>query len=528
MSEAGCLRFPLAAYPGMNPFVLDWLAGEAKATGFLEGGGWRLARSGPPPALQDEFARPQTTTRQPPPALVSALDASNRRWGSFVDDDLRRWAAGETVTLIAGQQVGFAGGPLYTLAKIATLIKMKRELAARGTDATIFFWLATEDHDYAEAATVSLPVSSIAPAKSGVNRQLDLLTLRATRAVESRAMVGPAAIPDALIAQLLSLYDIDRPAWLREGITFRDSFAELLANVFDGERIVFVDALLPELRRAGAPLFERMFNLWPVMQQEIASRSDAIQRAGYTPQIVTRPGEEYTLLFQIDEHGERHIINTPVDDPATISTSALTRPLLQDFVIRPDVFVGGPSEVAYYAQIAPLHELLGIAMPRVALRGHALVAPKRVARLFERFAIEPAEVFSNADAILAEREAPGVAEIEKIADRARTTLAAEMTRIGEMALPAEHALARAINRSIGHIEYHFDKLTERAIRGLVRKDRERYAAMRELVATLHPDGHVQDRVVGWFAYWNQFGNHLMERLVECVEPDGGSFSVVSL
>ncbi|HEX7191551.1 MAG TPA: bacillithiol biosynthesis BshC [Thermoanaerobaculia bacterium] len=511
MNESGCLRFPLTAYPGMNPFVLDWMAGEPRATAFLPRSQWGggglagAAVAGPPPPHRAE--------------LVDALDRSNRHWGNFVADDLRKWAAGETVTLIAGQQVGFAGGPFYTLAKIATLVKMKRDLAKQGKDATIFFWLATEDHDYAEAATLSLPVR---------NGQLDLTTLKATRAVESREMVGPAPVPEALIAQLLSLYDIDRPAWLREGITFQDSFAELLVSVFEGERIVFVDALLPELRRAGAPLFEKMFDQWDAIEQEIASRSDALTRAEYVPQVVTRPGEQYTLLFQINEHGERHIVAGRVADPATISTSALTRPLLQDFVFAPDVFVGGPSEVAYYAQIASLHEMLGVPMPRVALRGHALVAPKRVARLFERFGLDAREIFSSADAILAEREAPGVAEVREIAERAHANLAAEITRIGEIALPADHALARAINRSIGHIEYHFDKLAERSIRGLVRKEKERWTALRELVATFHPDGHVQDRVVGWFAYWYQFGNHLATRMIDCIEPDASSFSVVSL
>lgn len=525
MSEPICLRFPLAGYPGMNPFVLDWMNGDPRATAFLPRGEGR-----------------GSSEKRASHELVEALDASNRHWGSFVSDDLRRWAAGETVTLIAGQQVGFAGGPLYTLAKIATLVKMKRELAKQGTHATIFFWLATEDHDYAEAATLSLPVNTIPPTKSGVNRQLDLISLRATRAVESRAMVGPAKVPEALIAQLLSLYDIERPSWLREGITFQDSFAEMLVSVFEGESIVFVDALLPELRRAGAPLFERMFQQWDPIEQEIASRSDAIARAGYVPQIVTRPGEPYTLLFRIDEHGERHIVarsaerggrsaelgGQGVNDAAMISTSALTRPLLQDFLFAPDVFVGGPSEVAYYAQIAPLHEMLGIRMPRVALRGHALVAPKRVTRLFERFALDARDIFTTADAILAEREAPGVAEVRAIAERAHANLAEELTRIGEIALPAEHALARAITRSIGHIEYHFDKLTERAIRGLVRKEKERWTALRELVATFHPDGHVQDRVVGWFAYWSQFGNHLASRMTECIEPDAPSFGVISL
>ena len=498
------IRLPLEKYPGMNRFVLDWLKGDER---FL-------------PRVGQTFVSGQTRMSGPQ-ELISALDKSNRRWGSFISDELRAWSRGETLTLIAGQQVGFAGGPLYTLAKIASLIRMKRDLEAQGKRATIFFWLATEDHDFSEVATLRVPVSTIAPQKNGVNRQLDLLTLRATRAVESKSIVGDAPVPEGLIAQLLSLYDMERPQWLREGINFRDSFAELLVSAID-EKIVFVDALLPELREAGAPLFERMRTLWDEMQREVAARSRELEAAGYTPQVVPRDGEEYTFLFRIDDEGERHI------DRNGVSTSALTRPLLQDFIFQPDVFVGGPSEIAYYAQIAPLHNLLGIPQPRVALRGHALVAPKRVVRLFERFDIRSSEVFGNADAILAAREPAGVAEVTRIADEAKAELAKQIARIGDIALPAEHALARAINRSIGHIEYHFGKLTERAIRGLVRKDRERYNAIRELVATFYPGRHVQDRVVAWFAYWCTSGSHLVSQIVSEIEPDSDAFKIIEL
>ena len=500
------IRVPLAKYPGMNRFVLDWLGGDTRF----------LPRASP-------LAPPQLGKggRRPGEGLVNALDRSNRHWGSFVSDDLRRWARGETVTLIAGQQVGFGGGPLYTLAKIASLIRLKRDLEKNGTPATIFFWLATEDHDYEEIASLRVPVSTIPSEKSGVNRQLDLLTLRATRAVESKAIVGPAPIPEGLITQFLSLCDMQRPSWLREGISFRDSFVELFLSAVD-EKIIYVDALLPELREAGAPLFDRMRTLWDEVQHEIGLRSRALQEAGYTPQVTPRDGEEYTLLFRIDEHGERHI------DRNGTSTSALTRPLLQDFVFQPDIFLGGPAEVAYYAQIAPLHNLLGVPQPRVALRGHAVVGPQRVVRFFDRYGIRPGDVFSNADALLAEREPEGVAEVKAIAREAEAQLAEHIARIGEIALPAEHALARAINRSIGHIEYHFGKLTERAIRGLVRKDRERYAAVRELIATFYPDRHVQDRVVSWFAYWCRSGSHLVEQLITEIEPDTPSFKIIPI
>jgi uncharacterized protein YllA (UPF0747 family) len=506
-TEPACLRFSLANYPGLSKFTRDWLANDKNATQFLE----RTERRRPagwPGAV-------------PAPSLVNALIESNLRWNHDIAAEALRWATGETFTVIAGQQVGFAGGPIYTLAKLAGMLKLKRDNEAKGIPTTVFFWLATEDHDFAEVATLALP-------KREAKQQLDLTTLRARRP-DSRRVVGAMPVPEELTQSLIEYLDIPRPAWLREGITFRDSFAELLASAVD-EKFIMVDALLPELRRAGQPLFGGILAKWDDIQRELSIRSSALESAGYAPQVVPRDGEPYTLLFELDERGDRELIENPrpLASPEQTSTSALTRPLLQDFVLQPDLFVGGPSEVAYYAQIAPLHDLLGVPMPRVALRAHELLAPKRIMRTIARYDIRIEEIFAGADALLATREPAGVREVEDLAAEARRALIEKVVRIGEIALPAEHALARAINRSIGHIEYHFDKLTERAIRGLARKDRERYAAVRDLVSTLVPDGSPQDRVTGWFGFWNEHGRHLIDRMIDEATQDEDVCKVVSL
>lgn len=502
------IRIPLAQYPGMNRFVLDWLNGDERF----------LKRSSP----EGTGRKADTALRS---VLAGALEVSNRSWGLFVKDQLERWVSGETLTIIAGQQVGFAGGPLYTLAKIATLLRFKRDMEKAGIPVTAFFWLATEDHDFDEIATLNVPVATL-PGEKDVNRQLDLLCLRAIRSGDARAAVGSLPVPEALIGQLLALYDIPRPAWLREGITFRDSFAELLATAV-GNEIVLVDALLPELRRAGARLFDQIQDRGEEIQRVLHARARELEAAGYREQVLAGEGDRYTLLFELDDEGIRRP-PTAARTAERTSTSALTRPLLQDAVFQPDIFVGGPAEVAYYAQIAPLHALLGVPLPRVALRGHVLVAPKSTVRAFERYAIEPAGIFRPPDAILAEKEPEGVARIRAIAEEAKYDLLNRIAQIGDLALPADHSLAGSIQRSVGHLEFHFQKLTERAIQGLVRKDRERLAATRELVATLHPDRHVQDRVVSWFSYWCRYGELLVDRMVEEVEPDAAYFRIVSL
>ena len=464
-------RVPLERYPGMNQFVLDWMNGDAR---FLPRG----AAGSQPAGVRPAESRP--------------------------------------LHIVAGQQVGFAGGPLYTLAKLASLIRLKRDYEKQGTPVKAYFWMATEDHDFNEVAQLYVPA----------NGQRDLACIRAVRATVSRTVVGPQPIPEELVEQLLAQLEIERPSWLRPGITFKDSFAELIASIA-GDEVTLIDALDPELRKAGASLFEQIRANQNDIQHALKTRAQQLEAAGYKEQVVPGDGDEYTLLFHIDEHGTRKPGNRETGNPENTSTSALTRPLLQDYVLNPDIFLGGPAEVAYYAQLSPLHEMLGIRQPRVALRGHVLVAPRRVTRAFERYGIDPAEIFTSPDTLLAEREPDGVARIEAIADEAKRDLMKRIEQIGELALPADHSLARSIERSIGHIEYHFDKLAERATKGLVRKDRERYAAVRELVATLYPDRNVQDRVVSWFALLCR-NESLVQRVVDEVEPDSAFFKVIEL
>ena len=498
MTDPACYRVPLERYPGMSRFVLDWLNGDER---FLRRGGQ------PPAAVHTVDA-----------SLIDALIASNKRWGIDAASDLHRWAAGGTQTIVAGQQVGFAGGPLYTLVKIASLLKMKRDNQSRGVPTTIFFWLATEDHDFAEVATLALP-------NRDERRQRDLIYLRA-QSTNLRGVVGRLPIPQSLVDDLLSALAIDRPNWLRPGITFADSFAELVASM-TGNGLILVDSLLPELRRAGAPLFNTILSRWNEIQTAIASRSAELERAGYAPQVVTRPSEQYTLLYNINAQGERELIQSPsrITAPESISTSALTRPLLQEFVFQPDVFLGGPAEISYYTQIAPLHPLLGLRMPRLALRAHVLVGAKKIVRTISRFDIPPERIFERPEDLAA---SPGVEDIKRIAADAEANLKQQIEKIREMALPADHAVARAIHRSIGHIEYHFRKLTERSIRGFVRKDRDRFQAARDLASTFFPDQHVQDRIVAWLPWWYEYGEQLIERMVNEAEPDTAAFKIVGL
>src|SRR5712671_4836026 len=77
--------------------------------------------------------------------LVAALRAKN---GDGPALDLL--ARPETVAVVTGQQVGLFSGPAYTVYKAVTAARLAAQLNSQGIPAVPVFWLATEDHDFAE------------------------------------------------------------------------------------------------------------------------------------------------------------------------------------------------------------------------------------------------------------------------------------------------------------------------------------------------------------------------------------------
>ena len=515
------IALPLNLYPGLNSFALDLVTGSGTAGGFVR----RTALESVTPSR-----------KRAPDALVAALETSNRAWGNDVSAELERWREGETVTLVAGQQVCFAGGPLLIPVKLASLLRLRDLLAQKGVAATVFFWLATEDHDYEEAASITL-------AGKDFRRKL-----RAAAPDGNRRIVGPRPVDAALRREFLELMGIETPRWLREGISYGDSFAELMAEVFSGRGVVLVDSMLPELRREGRELFRAMVERMDECERLVSQRSDAIREAGYKPQVIAGEDGHYSFLYRVAEGGLREPIRSDdgqlaiggrqvereevlalvENSPESISTGVLARPLLQDLVLGPDVFIGGPSEVSYYAQLAPLHELFRVEPPHVGLRAHLLAAPQRTLRTVDRYSISPEELFLPTDEIVTRRDPSLVTKMRGAIQDSGSKLEEDLAEIKSTILDADPTLGRSVERTLGRIRYHLRKLEERGERAALRSDGERYSAISRLSETLFPDGAPQDRHTAWIPFWFQYGTRFIDRIIEEVEPDAAVLKVIGL
>lgn len=486
--NAAGIRFPLAGYPSISRFALDLSCGTGVAASLV--------------APSD----PSSLAGVDREAVAAALVRSNAAWGNDVRPLLERWADGSARAVIAGQQVGAGGGPLYTLSKIASVVGLSRRMAREGRPAVPFFWLATEDHDFAEVSTLL------------VQRDGTLERIAAAPRAPSRCPVGPLTLPEEIRAALEDRFGAAR--WLRRGIAFGDSFAELLVDAVGSGTIVLVDSLLPELRRAGGPLFARLAQRMEEAEERIAARSLEMEAAGYRPPVERGKEGHYSLLYRLDSRMDRVPVLPGEELPAAeqTSTGVLARPLLQDFVFEPAAFVGGPAEVAYYAQLRPLHGMLEVRAPRVLLRGHVLVAPAKRLRVLEDYDIAVAELFEPLDVVLSRRPSAGLDVLARERDVAGEELARAAARIRDLALAADPALQRSMSRSTRRMRFHLDNMSERASRAIIRRDGERWTALTRLQQILVPERQPQDRIAGWIGWWQTYGTGLFESLVEAAEP----------
>ncbi len=503
-SESSFRYLPLDRYPAINPLALDLVHGKPEAT--------RLFR-------QSSSSIPDPD-RQP---LARALRDSNRSWGNDVGEMVDDWAAGRGRAIVAGQQVGFGGGPLYTLVKLASLLHMAEESRRSGDDPLIpFFWMATEDHDFDEVARLTLQLN-------GRTKEF-----RSKTSPAERFPVGPLTVPEDLRTAVVSATALPEEGWLEPGLSFRDSFARLITSVAGG-RVVLVDSLLPELRQAGKRVFATAAARFDDVQQAIASSSRQIEAAGYRVQVKPAATERYTMFYEIDSDGARSAIEDgrklgrlSEEAPERISTAALMRPLLQDFVFRPTAFVGGPAEVAYYAQLSGASELLDVPSPRVMLRAHALVVPRRYMEAMVRHDIDPEEWLDSPETILSRREQDREAELAERIELLKGEFDRELESIRESILEADRSLTRSLNRTARRIDYHLDVLGRRGRRVIARSDQERFSAVERFSNVVRPNGIVQDRIIGWLTHWMLWGDETLDAIVPHAEPAVDRLSIIGI
>jgi len=514
--------YPITVAPGLSRLFLDYCAGSAAARPFFASlppdAGWQTRP--PVPAHRPELVR-LLTAQNPSPAAAPALDALSR-------------GAGVVVT---GQQVGLFGGPLFTPFKAATALARARQATAAGHPHVAIFWLATEDHDFAEINHVAFP------ARGELRELVYLAAPDAARPVGGLVLdesIGPLVEQAWELLGASDAMDALAAAW-QPGRTFAQAFAAFYAQAFSTQGLLVLDAAGREFHRMGAPVLRAALERADELHAALLDRNRALETAGYHAQVAVAPAS--SLLFLIDDRtGARvalkrqppsaaepaglwqagrqtystgDLVGILEAEPERISPSALLRPVFQDFLLSTSLIVGGPAEVAYFAQSAVLYERILDRVTPAAPRFSGTLVEPAIGDLLRKHELTPDRIFSESPAALARLLAARAMPVEgkqRLAG-AGNALDADLTALLGYMHSLDAGLGRSAETAAGKMRYQMNRLRNLAANFQLSREASLGRHAQAISQALYPGGVLQERLHGAAYYFARYGFELAEDLV---------------
>ncbi len=453
------------------------------------------------------------------------------------------------VAILTGQQAGLFGGPLYTLLKALTAIKLADDVTRdHGVPAIAVFWVDSEDHDWDEVRScpvfddqLDVKTASLArregPDVPVARTRLDASI--STALDELAGALAPTEFRSELVARLREIYV--------PGIGMAEAFARWLEALLGERGLVVFDASDPSAKPLAAQVFAREL-AHPGETGRLAARAGAeLVAMGYHAQVEAQPGQ--AALFRLGDDGTRHVVRSEngrvtagaasFDEAAVVeearthperfSPGVLLRPIVQDTLFPTACYVAGPSELAYLAQLRAAYEAFGVPMPLVRPRASATIADAAAFRFLTKYDV-PFEALQPLDdaalnALLAAQIPPAV---EQAFASAGERLKAALGEIADGVATIDATLRGAAESTLGRMEHDLQNLHGKMIAAAKRRDdtlRRQFGRTRALA---FPEGRPQERAVGFVSFLNQYGPAFVARLDEELPLDLGVHWVVMI
>jgi bacillithiol biosynthesis cysteine-adding enzyme BshC len=456
-------------------------------------------------------------------ALIDALRVQNPE-----SPALQRLAQPGTAVVATGQQVGLFSGPCYTIYKVLHAVKLAAWLSANGLPAVPVFWLATEDHDFAEVNHAWVFGADHQPRKlemrrASVEQPVGDVTLAAPPLRELRAAMHGLPFGEEVADLVEETY--------RAGNTMGKAFSELLRRLLAEFDILYLDPMLPAFRALAAPALASAVRAAGDLTDGVLARNRELAAAGYHAQVHVEDHTSFVFLLEngkrlaLRRTGDEYVHNSRrftsqelIDRAASLSPNAILRPVIQDSMLPTVSYIGGPAEIAYLAQSEALYRLLLGRMPVAVPRAGFTILDNRSAKLMERDHLSLGDFF-HGEISLKERVASQLVPAE-LAGRMResaATVGSAVARMRADLVAFDPTLAKALDRSARKIEYQIAKMERKTGREVLRRDEHAARDAASLYGLIYPERHLQERLYSILPFLAQHGLDLTNSIHQAIE-----------
>ena len=356
------------------------------------------------------------------------IDILKRQNVTFGGDDstaanIEMLVSENTFAVVTGQQVGLYTGPLYTILKTISTVKLAKELKERFPQFNFVpvFWLESEDHDIDEANHTYL-----------IDKQNELVRVgfdaENTNAEEGARKNSPPVgniefgeLINSINEQLRStMIDTDFKDKImnmviknyREGNDYKTAFAGLMNDIFKGYGVIFIDPSDHEIKRLLIPVFEKELTSSPKLCETIITQSAELEKnydLQVKPKVINmfflhnnnrlliepRDGGKFALRNSKRRFENEEMLNTLNENPELFSPNVVLRPICQDYLLPTVAYIGGPGEISYFAQFKPAYKHYDITMPVIYPRASVSIIEGKISKFMNNFNVKLEDIFHH-------------------------------------------------------------------------------------------------------------------------------------
>ena len=512
---------------GGSRLVRDYLEGSDTASAFYRGS---------PGDARSYRIKADELTREDGPARLSSSAELVRPAGPNGRAALRDVVDRQGFFVTTGQQPGLFGGPLYSLYKALTAVRLAEELEpVVGKPVMPLFWIASDDHDWVEAnhAHVIDPGNrlrriTLGPAEDPMPRAVGgiLLGDRGAQALGELSACFPRNdYRDGYLDLLREAY--------HPGSTLASAYADLMAALLRDTPIGLVDGADARLKELARPVLRAEAEDPSASEEALTETAGHLASAGYRLQVPLAPGA--TNLFFDTRQGRDRLLVTDggfrlrrsgrdfsrgrilrvIDESVDlVSPNVLLRPVVEGFVFPTLAYVAGPGEVAYFGQLGALFRRHGVGMPVVAPRASLLVVERKVSRVMEKLGVTVDDL-RDGDLLQARFARDGMPEdLKDGLSRWRQGLESRARDVSSASAAVDPVLRGAVIKARNAGLSALGALEKKVVRAIKRRSETIASQIAKAGVNLWPAGKPQDRVLSPLQYAVRYGPDFVTMLRE--------------
>lgn len=536
------------ALPSLNPFASDYLEGVLETESYFD---YDIHS-------KDAFKRRYEELMSRPFKRADTADYIDKYMSRFpeseaVKKNIEALRQPDSAVVIGGQQAGILTGPLYTIHKVISVIKLAEEQEGKlGKKIIPLFWIAGEDHDLAEINHI-YTMKHGKPAKNSYPLYHPFKTMATDIGID-------AGTAESWIREIFETYgeteftnrliaDLCAEAARSESLV--DFFARLIHSWFHKYGLLLLDAGDPELRRVESDYFTRFISCSEKIAESVLAQQSLMGKAGYRRMIEMEPASA-NLFYYMLKNKERvllehdgsmykgkngevaltkdELLETAASAPQQLSNNVVTRPLMQEHLFPVLAFISGPGEIAYWAELKKVFELFSIKMPPIVPRLNITLVEPGIMTDMRELGLDYGTVLQEGTEAAEQAYIDSVKdeEVEKIFQRLKENLLEDHHHFSRKAAEADKGLEPLLDKNRYFLESQLDFMYGKIIQSTKERNGTVLGKYRRTALSLYPLHSPQERIWNICYYLNKYGPDLIDGLMELEYPFNNRHKLVFL